>query len=56
MQGPWSQERFETLLTNWIIATNQPFSTVDDIEFQELLMYSMFTIQYQISKFRIETQ
>lgn len=39
MQGPWSQERFEMLLTNWIIATDQPFSTVDDIKFWELLMY-----------------
>jgi hypothetical protein len=38
--GPWEQDRFEKLLVNWIVATDQPFTTVDEPEFRELLAYA----------------
>ena len=38
-QGPWDQNRFEELLTKWIIATDQSFDTVDNPEFRELMSY-----------------
>lgn len=37
--GPWEQDRFEDILAKWIVATDQPFSTVDDPEFRDLLGY-----------------
>ena len=39
-KGPWDQERFEGLLAKWIIATDQPFYTVDEPEFREMLTYA----------------
>jgi len=36
-KGPWDQEKFEVLLAKWIVATDQPFHTVDNPEFRELL-------------------
>lgn len=32
-QGPWDQEKFEQLLTEWIIACDQPFDEVEKPEF-----------------------
>lgn len=40
IQGPWDQETFEDLLAKWIIATDQPFHTVDEPEFRKLLAYT----------------
>ncbi|PPQ79924.1 hypothetical protein CVT25_002998 [Psilocybe cyanescens] len=37
--GEWDQTKFEQLLTNWIIACDQPFEEVEQVEFQELLEY-----------------
>ncbi|KIJ96825.1 hypothetical protein K443DRAFT_124285 [Laccaria amethystina LaAM-08-1] len=31
--GPWDQEKFESLLTEWIIACDQPFHKVEKPEF-----------------------
>ena len=38
--GPWEQDQFEKLLVNWIVATDQPFATVDEPEFHKLLAYA----------------
>ncbi|KAF8222045.1 hypothetical protein L208DRAFT_1324604, partial [Tricholoma matsutake] len=38
--GPWNQEKFEDMLAKWIVATDQPLSTVDEPEFCDLLMYT----------------
>jgi hypothetical protein len=37
---PWDQGKFEELLTKWIVATDQPFSTVEDPEFREFVTYT----------------
>lgn len=37
---PWDQSKFEELLTKWIVATDQPFYTVDDPEFREFVTYT----------------
>ena len=37
LKGPWDQEKFDDLLAQWIIATDQPFDTVDQPEFHTLL-------------------
>ena len=39
-KGPWDQKRFEELLAKWIVAMDQPFYTVEDPEFRELMMYT----------------
>ncbi len=39
-KGPWDQERFEDLLVKWIVATDQPFHTVDEPEFRKLMTYA----------------
>ena len=36
-KGPWDQERFDDLLAKWIVATDQPFSMVDEPEFRMML-------------------
>jgi hypothetical protein len=38
-KGPWDREKFEDLLAKWIVATDQPFYTVDEPEFRGLLTY-----------------
>lgn len=38
-QIPWSQEDFERLLVNWVVACDQPFTTVEEPEFIKLLRY-----------------
>jgi hypothetical protein len=38
-KGPWDQDRFEDKLAKWIVATDQPFYTVEDPEFRDLLTY-----------------
>ena len=40
MQGPWDQEKFERLLTEWIIACDQPFDEVEKEEFVNLITYA----------------
>jgi len=40
LKGPWDQETFEDLLAKWIVATDQPFYTVDEPEFRKLLAYT----------------
>ena len=40
LKGPWDQEMFKDLLAKWIVATDQPFSTVDEPEFCTLLAYA----------------
>lgn len=37
--GPWSHTKFQDLLTKWIVASDQPFDTVENPEFQELITY-----------------
>ena len=39
-QGPWDQEKFEHLLTEWIIACNQPFDEVKKEEIIKLMTYA----------------
>ena len=39
-KGPWNQDKFEDLLAKWVVATDQPFYTVDEPEFRDLLMYT----------------
>lgn len=39
-KGPWDQDRFEDLLAKWVVATDQPFYTVEEPEFRDLLMYT----------------
>ncbi|KAI9432637.1 hypothetical protein F5148DRAFT_1295675 [Russula earlei] len=34
--GPWDQEMFEDLVMKWIVTTDQPFYTVDELEFCKL--------------------
>ncbi|KAF8222278.1 hypothetical protein L208DRAFT_1524601, partial [Tricholoma matsutake] len=38
--GPWDQEKFKDLLAKWIVATDQPFYTVNEPEFRDLMMYT----------------
>ena len=38
--GPWDQVKFEDMLAKWLVATDQPFSTVDDPEFRDFLTYA----------------
>jgi hypothetical protein len=40
LKGPWDQAKFEDLLAKWIVATDQPFYTVDEPEFHKLLAYT----------------
>ncbi|KAJ8089159.1 hypothetical protein PM082_014407 [Marasmius tenuissimus] len=37
---PWDQAHFEDLLAKWIAACDQPFTTVTDVEFWDLLQYT----------------
>ena len=39
-QGPWDQAKFERLLTEWIVACNQPFDGVENEEFIKLMTYA----------------
>jgi len=39
-QGPWDQAKFERLLTEWIVACDQPFSEVEEEEFVKLMTYA----------------
>ncbi|KAF5335031.1 hypothetical protein D9758_016187 [Tetrapyrgos nigripes] len=48
---PWNQERFEELLVKWLVASNQPFSEVEQVEFIELLQY----VHHNGGKLRILT-
>ncbi|KAF8808966.1 hypothetical protein BYT27DRAFT_7285979 [Phlegmacium glaucopus] len=38
--GPWDQEKFEQLLTKWIIACNQPFDEVEKPEFITMMNFT----------------
>ncbi|KIL55047.1 hypothetical protein M378DRAFT_188692 [Amanita muscaria Koide BX008] len=38
--GPWDQAKFERLLTEWIIACDQPFDEVEKEEFIKLMTYA----------------
>ena len=39
-QGPWDQAKFERLLTEWIVACDQPFDEVEKEEFIKLMTYA----------------
>jgi hypothetical protein len=39
-QGPWNQAKFEHLLTEWIVACDQPFDEVEEKEFVKLMTYA----------------
>ena len=39
-QGPWDQAKFERLLTEWIVACDQPFDEVKEEEFIKLMTYA----------------
>ena len=36
-KGPWDQEKFKELLAKWIVATDQPFHTIEKPEFCEMI-------------------
>lgn len=36
---PWSQDKFKELLTSWVVASDQPFTEVENPEFVEMLSY-----------------
>jgi len=36
-KGPWDQEKFKELLAKWIVATDQPFHTIEEPEFHEMM-------------------
>ena len=38
-QGLWDQAKFECLLTEWIVACDQPFDEVEKEEFVKLMTY-----------------
>jgi hypothetical protein len=40
IQGQWDQAKFERLLTEWIVACDQPFDEVDKEEFVKLMTYA----------------
>ena len=39
-KGPWDQEKFKQLLTEWVVACDQPFDAVKKPEFVELMIYA----------------
>ena len=39
-QDPWDQAKFEHLLTEWIVACDQPFDEVEKEEFIKLMTYA----------------
>jgi hypothetical protein len=39
-QGPWDQAKFKHLLTEWIVACDQPFDEVKKEEFIKLMTYA----------------
>jgi hypothetical protein len=39
-KGPWDQAKFENLLTEWIVACDQPFDGVEKAEFIKLMNYA----------------
>jgi len=39
-QGPWDQEKFEQLLTEWIVACDQPFDEVEKPEFANMMNFT----------------
>jgi hypothetical protein len=39
-QGPWNQDRFKQLLTEWIVACDQPFDEVDKLEFITMMNFT----------------
>ena len=40
LQGPWDQDKFEKLLTEWVVACDQPFDEVEKPEFVNLMEYT----------------
>ena len=40
LQGPWDQDEFERLLTEWVVACDQPFDEVEKPEFISLMEYT----------------
>ena len=39
-QEPWDQEKFEHLITEWVVACNQPFDEVEKPEFIKMMEYA----------------
>lgn len=39
-QGPWDQEKFKRLLTEWIVACDQPFNEVKKPEFVNMMNFT----------------
>jgi len=65
IQEPWNQERFEELLTRWIVASDQPFEEVEKPELVDVLVYvhrslpslkipSRFTVKRRVMKMGAE--
>ncbi|KAJ7863906.1 hypothetical protein B0H13DRAFT_2281978, partial [Mycena leptocephala] len=48
--GEWDQAKFDSLLTEWIVATDQPFDTVEKPEFKRLLQYTHHGASLSIPK------
>jgi hypothetical protein len=62
MKGPFNDDIFMGKLIKWIVKTDQPFSIVDNDEFEDMMEYlkkyigiksrrSIFKIQYLIYEF-----
>jgi hypothetical protein len=49
-QGEWDQAKFESLLSEWIVATDQPFDAVEKPEFRTLLQYTHHGASLRIPK------
>ncbi|ESK81464.1 hypothetical protein Moror_15806 [Moniliophthora roreri MCA 2997] len=40
-EEPWNQEKFETLLVEWIVTCDQPFDEVEKLEFIAMITCSL---------------
>ena len=40
LQGPWDQDEFEWLFTEWVVACDQPFDEVEKPKFIDLMEYT----------------
>lgn len=38
-QQPWDEDEFRRLLSEWVVVNDQPFTTVEDEQFQTMLRY-----------------
>ncbi|KAF8234452.1 hypothetical protein L208DRAFT_1261840 [Tricholoma matsutake] len=46
--GPWDQAKFKCLLTEWIVACDQPFDEVEKEEFVKLMTYACHPASFNL--------